>query len=203
MAGDSRHQHTPRGPAARAREPGPTSLDLDDPADYWYRLGIRDAYAYAAALVVTGRRAETSTQAAAPTGSVTAAGRGVTDSASSGSHRERRLGPRRPGLGGSALLPDRLGQRPPRHRPRPRLRWGPVGIRISHRRPRRRPACCTPTTGPGTSTPILDPRSRRDRRPALPRRARHRPHLPLADFVPAAQHTPAVEAQPDPTGVRL
>lgn len=30
-------------------------LDLDDPADYWYRTGQRDAYAYAAALLGQGR----------------------------------------------------------------------------------------------------------------------------------------------------
>lgn len=29
-------------------------LDLDDPADFWYRQGVRDAYAFAAALLVTG-----------------------------------------------------------------------------------------------------------------------------------------------------
>ncbi|GEM_PF-2511244 len=29
-------------------------LDLDDPADFWYRQGVRDAYAFAAALLATG-----------------------------------------------------------------------------------------------------------------------------------------------------
>lgn len=29
------------------------NVDLDDPADYWYRLGQRNAYAYAAGLVLT------------------------------------------------------------------------------------------------------------------------------------------------------
>ena len=30
-----------------------TNVDLDDPADYWYRLGQRNAYAYAVGLVLT------------------------------------------------------------------------------------------------------------------------------------------------------
>lgn len=30
------------------------ALDPDEPADFWYRQGVRDAYAYAAALQVTG-----------------------------------------------------------------------------------------------------------------------------------------------------
>ncbi len=37
-------------------------LDLDD--DYWYRQGQRDAYAYAAALLVTGRAGDTTRAAA-------------------------------------------------------------------------------------------------------------------------------------------
>jgi hypothetical protein len=30
------------------------SLDLDDPASFWYRQGARDAHAYAVALLATG-----------------------------------------------------------------------------------------------------------------------------------------------------
>lgn len=40
-------------------------LDLDDPADYWYRQGQRDAYAYAAALLVTERAGDATRAAAA------------------------------------------------------------------------------------------------------------------------------------------
>lgn len=40
------------------------ALDPDEPAEFWYRQGVRDAYAYAAALQVTGHVGEP-TQAAA------------------------------------------------------------------------------------------------------------------------------------------
>ncbi|QGN58901.1 hypothetical protein [Nostocoides sp. HKS02] len=39
-------------------------LDLDDPADFWYQQGARDAYAYAAAMHLTGQPGE-AVQAAA------------------------------------------------------------------------------------------------------------------------------------------
>ena len=32
-----------------------TNVDLDDPADYWYRLGQRNAYAYAVGLALARR----------------------------------------------------------------------------------------------------------------------------------------------------
>ena len=53
------------------------SLDLDDPAAFWYRQGARDAHAYAAALLATGRPGEL-TQATANR-VIQLLGEGVTD----------------------------------------------------------------------------------------------------------------------------
>lgn len=53
------------------------SLDLEDPASFWYRQGARDAHAYATALLVTGRPGQ-ATQAIADR-IIQLLGDGVTD----------------------------------------------------------------------------------------------------------------------------
>lgn len=58
--GEGRHERhlrtdrprPPGRPAARVVPQRPHNVDLDDPADYWYRLGQRNAYAHAVGLTL-------------------------------------------------------------------------------------------------------------------------------------------------------
>ena len=75
-------QDTPATSHARAHLLGiaalaQQSLDLDDPASFWYRQGARDAHAYATALLVTGQPGQ-ATQAIADR-VIQLLGEGVTD----------------------------------------------------------------------------------------------------------------------------
>lgn len=180
-------------------------LDLDDPADFYYRQGTRDAYAYAAALLVTGRSGD-ATRAAADR--VThLLGEGITDL---GVLVQATAITARPPTGvdwvGKVSF-DRLTRNHPGVDHDLGQQWGARrDIRISHR--------LTEDATVGLlyaydrtwdEYAILDPAARvevvaRTFHAALDRDA----HLPVAEFVTLLrQHTKSVAAQPDPPGVQL
>lgn len=180
-------------------------LDIEEPADFWYRQGIRDAYAHSAAMLVTGRFGDV-TQAAAD--QVTQLlGEGITDL---GVLLEATEIDPRPQTGLSwvgQVSFDRLTADHPGIDHDLGKQWGARrDIRISHR------LAAGATTGllyaydrTWDEYAILDPAAHVE----TVARTFHAaldtdPHLPLAEFVNVLRgHTPAVAAQPDPSGVQL
>ena len=139
------------------------NVDLEDPADYWYRLGQRNAYAHAAGMCLAP---------AADPRHFTVADRitaglsdGVTDLDALTRSRPRGSprppgpdpGPRRTAWSGSAPRPSRPGTASRRGSTTTTACAGatepghPDLPAPPHRRDR--PGCCTRTTPPGTSTP--------------------------------------------------
>lgn len=181
------------------------SLDLDDPADLWYRQGIRDASAYAAALLVTGRVGDI-TQAAADR-AVQLLGEGITDLGVLMEATEP--GPRdsREETWVGQLSFDRLAARHPGIDHDLGTQWGPRhDIRISHRRPHDGEvgllyaydrtwdeyAILDPTAHVQTVTRTFHAALGAD------------PHLPLTDFVSLLRkNSPTVAEQPDSSGTQL
>jgi hypothetical protein len=181
------------------------ALDIEHPADFWYRQGIRDAYAYAAAMLVTGHVADI-TQAAADR--VTQLlGEGITDLGVLMEATE--ITPRPPtGLSwvGQASF-DRLTRDHPGIDRDFGSQWGTRrDIRISQR------------VTEGATVGLLYAYDRTWDEYAILDSAAHvetvtrtvqaavdtDPHLPVAEFVTLLrQHTRTIAAQPDPPGVQL
>jgi hypothetical protein len=181
------------------------SLDLDDLADFYYRQGTRDAYAYAAALLVTGRPGDVTRTAADRVTQLL--GEGITDLGVLMEANE--ITPRPPtGLDwvGQGSF-DRLTKNHPGIDHDLGQQWGTGrGIRISHR--------LTEDATVGLlyaydrtwdEYAILDPAAHVD----TVARTFHAaldtdPHLPVPEFITLLrQHTPSVATQPDPPGVQL
>ena len=181
------------------------SLDIDDPADFWYRQGIRDAYAYAAALLVTGRVGEV-TQAAADR-VVNLLGDGITDL---GVLMEATDAGPRPGSGLTWMGQigfDRVAARQPGTDHDLGSQWGSRhDVRISHRRPH------DGTVGllyaydrTWDEYAILDPAAHVD---AVARTFHAAldvdPHLPLTDFLALLRtNATTLAAQPPSPGAQL
>lgn len=179
------------------------SLDLDDPADFWCRQGIRDAYA--AALLVTGRLGDV-TQAGADR-IVQLLGEGITDlgvlmeATEPGPRDSRDL----TWVGQVAF--DRLAARHPGIDHDLGTRWGPRhDIRISHR------LASNASTGllyaydrTWDEYAILDPAAHVDAvAPTFHAAVDVDPRLSLADLVSILRkNATMVEARPDSPGVRL
>jgi hypothetical protein len=181
------------------------ALDIEDPADFWYRQGIRDAYAYAAAMLVTGRVADI-TQAAADR--VTQLlGEGITDLGVLMEATE--IAPRTPT--GQSWVGQASFQRLTKAHPGIDRdlgsKWsGRRDIRISHR------VTEGATVGllyaydrTWDEYAILDPAAHVQTVTRTVRAARETdPHLPVAEFVSLLRkHAPTIATQPDPSGAQL
>lgn len=180
-------------------------LDIDEPADFWYRQGIREAFAYAAALLVAGRVADV-TQGAADR-VVDLLGDGVADLRVLMEATEAGPGPGSGLTWMGQISFDRVTARQPGTDHDLGSQWGNRhDIRICHRRPH------DGTVGllyaydqTWDEYAILDPAAHVD----VVARTIHAaldvdPHLPLTDFLALLRtNATTMAAHPHSPGVRL